>query len=230
MTLLRRIARDACRLARASGCGSSASRPARWNLSRISPGNSDGQLADQRMAQVTRDLQLLAFKFIQLRHTNDQLLTRVRDLIARASLIDQVSQVTVMSIHHRFRKDPVADEPRPEVSRTAARRVPTCHQRRRCIARGFAAPQPRVRLGLGSGQLLLRMAARRVRAIPGSVDTDDRYRRHYVGDEPAGWVSERDGKWLATQLLDCWIPLAGTILGHARRPGMASGARAVTSA
>src|SRR5438105_15929048 len=42
-----------------------------------------------------------------------------------------------------------------------------------CPARGAG----RLRLGLGAGPLLFRVAARSVRAIPRSLDADDRHRR-----------------------------------------------------
>jgi hypothetical protein len=49
----------------------------------------DIETATQLLAQVNRTLQLLNFRFLQLRHTNDQLLAGLLDLVARASLIDQ---------------------------------------------------------------------------------------------------------------------------------------------
>jgi len=45
----------------------------------------DFEIASQRLAQVTRTLRLLNFKFMQLRHTNDQLLAGLQDLLAQAS-------------------------------------------------------------------------------------------------------------------------------------------------
>jgi hypothetical protein len=56
-------------------------------------GTDDLETAPQRLAQVNRTLQLLNFRFMQLCHTNDQLLAGVKDLLARASLIDQARQV-----------------------------------------------------------------------------------------------------------------------------------------
>jgi hypothetical protein len=49
----------------------------------------DFKTAAQLLAQVTRTLQLLNFRLMQLRHTNDQLLAGLQDLVARAILIDQ---------------------------------------------------------------------------------------------------------------------------------------------
>jgi hypothetical protein len=45
----------------------------------------DFEIANERLAQTTRTLRLLNFRLIQLRHTNDQLLAGLQDLIAQAS-------------------------------------------------------------------------------------------------------------------------------------------------
>jgi hypothetical protein len=53
----------------------------------------DVEAATQQVARELRRLKLLHFRFMQLRHTNDQLLAGLRDLIARAGLIDQMRLV-----------------------------------------------------------------------------------------------------------------------------------------
>jgi hypothetical protein len=51
----------------------------------------DLETASQLLAQETRTLQLLNFRFMQLRLTNDQLMAALQDLLAQKSLIDQAS-------------------------------------------------------------------------------------------------------------------------------------------
>jgi hypothetical protein len=48
---------------------------------------NDFETASQLLAQETRTLQLLNFRFMQLRLTNDQLLAGLQDLLAQAGLI-----------------------------------------------------------------------------------------------------------------------------------------------
>jgi hypothetical protein len=68
----------------------------------------DIETATQLLAQVTRTLQLLNFRFLQLRHTNDQLLAGLQDLVTLASLIDQERPVLFgrASPPPLLRKDP----------------------------------------------------------------------------------------------------------------------------
>jgi hypothetical protein len=54
----------------------------------------DLETATQRLAQINRTLRLLNFRFMQLRHSNDQLLAGLKELLAQASLIDQARQVS----------------------------------------------------------------------------------------------------------------------------------------
>jgi hypothetical protein len=46
----------------------------------------------QQLAQVNRTMRLLNFRFMQLRHANDQLLASLQDLLVQANLIDQSRQ------------------------------------------------------------------------------------------------------------------------------------------
>ena len=54
----------------------------------------DVETAIQQLAHANRTLRLLNFRFMQLRHTNDQLLAALQNLLAQASLIDEARHVS----------------------------------------------------------------------------------------------------------------------------------------
>jgi hypothetical protein len=61
------------------------------------------ETASQWQADTARNLRLLHFKFMQLRHTNDQLVAALQDLIARVGPVRGGD-----TIRHPRRKDPPA--------------------------------------------------------------------------------------------------------------------------
>jgi hypothetical protein len=47
----------------------------------------ESEAATQRLAQAARQLRLVSFRLLQLRHTNDQLLAMLQDLLEQLRLI-----------------------------------------------------------------------------------------------------------------------------------------------